>query len=79
MLIKFLFLLKLNHNELLSYPTTYHQIFFSQVEDAYNMGAVAVGATIYFGSESSSEEIVAVAEAFARARELGLLQCYGAI
>lgn len=73
------FLLKLNHNELLSYPTTYHQIFFSQVEDAYNMGAVAVGATIYFGSESSSEEIVAVAEAFARARELGMatvLWCY---
>ncbi|MEF9519990.1 class I fructose-bisphosphate aldolase [Chlamydia crocodili] len=73
------FMLKLNHNELLSYPTTYHQIFFSQVESAYNMGAVAVGATIYFGSETSSEEIVAVSRAFARARELGLatvLWCY---
>ncbi|WP_139414382.1 class I fructose-bisphosphate aldolase [Chlamydia abortus] len=73
------FMLKLNHNELLSYPTTYHQIFFSQVENAYNMGAVAVGATVYFGSETSSEEIVAVSRAFARARELGLatvLWCY---
>lgn len=73
------FLLKINHNELLSYPTTHHQIFFSQVEDAYNMGAVAVGATIYFGSETSSEEIVAVSKAFAKARELGLatvLWCY---
>ncbi|QVE49040.1 class I fructose-bisphosphate aldolase [Chlamydia crocodili] len=73
------FMLKLNHNELLSYPTTYHQIFFSQVESAYNMGAVAVGATIYFGSETSSEEIVAVSRAFTRARELGLatvLWCY---
>ncbi|ODJ00550.1 class I fructose-bisphosphate aldolase [Chlamydia psittaci] len=73
------FMLKLNHNELLSYPTTYHQIFFSQVENAYNMGAVAVGATVYFGSETSSEEIIAVSRAFARARELGLatvLWCY---
>ncbi|SGA22771.1 fructose-bisphosphate aldolase [Chlamydia abortus] len=73
------FMLKLNHNELLSYPTTYHQIFYSQVENAYNMGAVAVGATVYFGSETSSEEIVAVSRAFARARELGLatvLWCY---
>lgn len=73
------FLLKINHNELLSYPTTHHQIFFSQVEDAYNMGAVAVGATVYFGSETSSEEIVAVSKAFSKARELGLatvLWCY---
>lgn len=73
------FLLKINHNELLSYPTTHHQILFSQVEDAYNMGAVAVGATIYFGSETSSEEIVAVSKAFSKARELGLatvLWCY---
>lgn len=73
------FIVKLNHNELLSYPTTYRQIFFSQVESAYNMGAVAVGATIYFGSESSKEEIVAVSEAFAHARELGMatiLWCY---
>ncbi|WP_366223835.1 class I fructose-bisphosphate aldolase [Chlamydia buteonis] len=73
------FMLKLNHNELLSYPTTYHQIFFSEVENAYNMGALAVGATVYFGSETSSEEITAVSRAFARARELGLatvLWCY---
>lgn len=73
------FLLKINHNELLSYPTTHHQIFFSQVEDAYNMGAVAVGTTVYFGSETSSEEIVAVSKAFSKARELGLatvLWCY---
>ena len=73
------FILKLNHNELLSYPTTYHQIFFSQVESAYSMGAIGVGATIYFGSETSSQEIVTVSQAFARARELGLatiLWCY---
>lgn len=73
------FILKLNHNELLSYPTSYHQIFFSQVQDAYNMGAVAVGATIYFGSETSAQEIEAVSHAFALARELGLatiLWCY---
>lgn len=73
------FILKLNHNELLSYPTTYHQIFFSQVESAYSMGAVGVGATIYFGSETSSQEIVAVSQAFTKARELGLatiLWCY---
>lgn len=73
------FIVKLNHNELLSYPTSYHQIFFAQVQDAYNMGAVAVGATIYFGSETSSQEIEAVSHAFALARELGLatiLWCY---
>lgn len=73
------FMLKLNHNELLSYPTKYHQIFFTQVEAAYSMGAVAVGATVYFGSETSNEEIVAVSNAFAKARSLGLatvLWCY---
>ncbi|WP_201456899.1 class I fructose-bisphosphate aldolase [Chlamydia sp. 17-3921] len=73
------FILKLNHNELLSYPTSYHQIFFSQIESAYNLGAIAVGATIYFGSETSNEEIVAVSKVFARARDLGLatiLWCY---
>lgn len=73
------FILKLNHNELLSYPTTYHQTFFAQVEDAYNMGAIAVGATIYFGSETSSEEIDMVSHVFSQARELGLatiLWCY---
>ncbi|EPP34420.1 deoC/LacD aldolase family protein [Chlamydia ibidis] len=73
------FILKLNHNELLSYPTKYHQIFFSQVESAHNMGAVAVGATIYFGSETSSQEIIAVSRAFEKAREFGMatvLWCY---
>lgn len=73
------FMLKLNHNELLSYPTKYQQIFFTQVESAYSMGAVAVGATVYFGSETSSIEITSVANAFAKARELGMatvLWCY---
>ncbi|MEG0037200.1 MAG: class I fructose-bisphosphate aldolase [Victivallaceae bacterium] len=73
------FIVKLNHNELLSYPNTYHQIFFTQVEEAYNLGAVAVGATIYFGSETSREEIIMVSEAFSRARDLGMatiLWCY---
>lgn len=73
------FILKLNHNELLSYPTTYNQIFFCRAKNAYDMGAVAVGATIYFGSENSSKEIVMVADAFAQAHELGMatiLWCY---
>ena len=73
------FILKLNHNELLSYPTTYEQIMFSSVDQAYNMGAVAVGATIYFGSEGSNRQIIEVSEAFEYAHELGLatiLWCY---
>ncbi|WP_213318368.1 class I fructose-bisphosphate aldolase [Chlamydiifrater volucris] len=73
------FILKINHNELLTYPNKHRQVMFSRVEDAYNMGAIAVGATIYFGSETSSEEIVEVSESFALARELGLgtiLWCY---
>lgn len=73
------FMLKINHNELLSYPSSHNQILFSRVEDAYNMGAVAVGATIYFGSETCSKEIVEVSQAFSKARELGLatvLWCY---
>jgi class I fructose-bisphosphate aldolase len=73
------FVVKLNHNELLSYPNTYEQIMFGTVEDAYQMGAAAVGATIYFGSEDSRRQIVEVAEAFARAHELGMatiLWCY---
>jgi len=73
------FILKLNHNELLSYPNSYDQIFFSHVEQAYNMGAAAVGATIYFGSAESNRQIQEVSEAFQHAHELGLgtiLWCY---
>lgn len=73
------FLVKINHNELLTYPNTYDQIMFGSIEKAYNMGAAAVGATIYFGSEESSRQIVEVAEAFEYAHELGLatvLWCY---
>jgi class I fructose-bisphosphate aldolase len=73
------FLVKLNHNEFLSYPNKYDQIFFAQVEQAFDMGAVAVGATIYFGSAESTRQIQEVSAAFARAHELGLvtvLWCY---
>ena len=73
------FIVKINHNELLTYPNKYDQIMFGSVEDAWNMGAVAVGATIYFGSEESNQQIVEVAEAFERAHDLGMatvLWCY---
>jgi len=73
------FLVKINHNELLTYPNTFDQIMFGSIEKAYNMGAAAVGATIYFGSEESSRQIVEVAEAFDYAHELGMatvLWCY---
>ncbi|MEB3196382.1 MAG: class I fructose-bisphosphate aldolase [Candidatus Sericytochromatia bacterium] len=73
------FVVKINHNEFLSYPNTYDQVMFGTVEDAYEMGAAAVGATIYFGSAESRRQIVEVAEAFARAHELGMatiLWCY---
>jgi class I fructose-bisphosphate aldolase len=73
------FLVKLNHNELLTYPTKYDQVMFGSVEDAWNLGAAAVGATIYFGSEQSDRQIVEVSEAFERAHELGMatvLWCY---
>ncbi len=73
------FLVKLNHNELLSYPNRYDQIRFGTVREAWNMGAVAIGATIYFGSAESRRQIVEVAEAFAEAHALGLatvLWCY---
>jgi class I fructose-bisphosphate aldolase len=73
------FLLKLNHNEFLSYPNKYDQIMFAQVEQAFEMGAVAVGATIYFGSAESDRQIVEVSRAFYRAHELGMLTvlwCY---
>jgi class I fructose-bisphosphate aldolase len=70
---------KLNHNEFLTYPNKFDQIFFGSVEQAFEMGAVAVGATIYFGSEESARQIQEVSRAFARAHELGLvtvLWCY---
>lgn len=73
------FVLKLNHNELLSYPNKYDQIMFASVEQAWDMGCVAVGATIYFGSEESDRQIIEVSEAFAHAHELGMatiLWCY---
>ena len=73
------FIAKINHNELLTYPTKYDQVMFGSVEAAWNLGAVAVGATIYFGSENSSRQLVEVAEAFERAHQLGMaciLWCY---
>ncbi len=73
------FIVKINHNELLTYPNSYDQIMFGSIEEAWNMGAVAVGATIYFGSPESNRQIVEVAEAFERAHELGMatiLWCY---
>jgi len=73
------FVLKLNHNELVTYPNDFRQIMFAQVEQAWNMGCTAVGATIYFGSPDSNRQIIEVAEAFAAAHELGMatiLWCY---
>ena len=73
------FLLKFNHNEFLTYPNKYDQIFFANIKQAREMGAVAVGATIYFGSAESGRQIVEVSEAFAMAHELGMatvLWCY---
>jgi class I fructose-bisphosphate aldolase len=73
------FLLKLNHNELLTYPNKYDQTLFTSVRQAYDMGCVAVGATIYFGSAESRRQITEVSHAFAHAHELGMatvLWCY---
>lgn len=73
------FLLKFNHNELLRYPNIHDQIFFASVKQAYEMGCVAVGATIYFGSEESRQQIIDVSRAFEMAHELGMatvLWCY---
>jgi class I fructose-bisphosphate aldolase len=67
------FLVKLNHNETLSYPTEYDQTLYASVEQAFNMGAVAVGATIYFGSEESRRQIEEISAAFERAHELGMV------
>ena len=73
------FIVKINHNELLTYPNKYDQVMFGTVEEAWNLGAAAVGATIYFGSPESTRQLVEVAEAFVRAHELGMatvLWCY---
>ena len=73
------FIVKINHNELLSYPNTYDQVLFGTVRDAWNMGAAAVGATIYFGSPESRRQLVEIARAFDLAHELGMatiLWCY---
>jgi class I fructose-bisphosphate aldolase len=73
------FILKINHNELLSYPNQYDQKMFASVEQAFNMGACAVGATIYYGSENSGKQIIDVSRTFERAHELGMftiLWCY---
>jgi class I fructose-bisphosphate aldolase len=67
------FIMKINHNELLSYPTTYDQILFASVKQAFEMGAVAVGATIYFGSQESDRQIQEISQAFEYAHEFGLV------
>ena len=73
------FIVKINHNELLTYPNQFDQVMFGTIDEARDMGAVAVGATIYFGSDQSTRQITEVAEAFAYAHELGMatiLWCY---
>jgi fructose-bisphosphate aldolase, class I len=73
------FIVKMNHNELLTYPNQFNQVFFGTVQEAWDMGAAAVGATIYFGSEQSDRQIIEVSRAFAEAHELGMatvLWCY---
>jgi class I fructose-bisphosphate aldolase len=73
------FIVKINHNELLTYPNQFNQILFGTVQEAYDMGAAAVGATIYFGSANSDKQIIEISHAFAKAHELGMatvLWCY---
>lgn len=73
------FILKINHNELLTYPSTFDQLMFASIDQAFDMGAVAVGATIYFGSDESDRQIQEVSEAFSYAHDLGMatiLWCY---
>jgi class I fructose-bisphosphate aldolase len=73
------FIVKINHNELLTFPNQFNQILFGTVEEAYNMGAAAVGATIYFGSDQADRQIIEISQAFAKAHELGMatvLWCY---
>jgi len=73
------FILKINHNELMTYPNKFDQVLFASVDQAFDMGCVAVGATIYFGSDESTRQIVEISQAFERAHELGMatiLWCY---
>ncbi len=73
------FMVKINHNELLTYPNAFKQILFGTVKQAHDMGAAAIGATIYFGSDDAHREIIEIAQAFALAHELGMatvLWCY---
>src|SRR5262244_3716785 len=73
------FIVKINHNELLTFPNQFNQILFGTVKEAFDMGAAAVGATIYFGSEQSDRQIIEISQAFAHAHELGMatvLWCY---
>ncbi len=73
------FIVKINHNEMLTYPNKFDQILFGTVDEAHRMGAVAIGATVYFGSPESGRQIVEISQAFARAHELGMatvLWCY---
>jgi class I fructose-bisphosphate aldolase len=73
------YIVKINHNELLTYPNKFDQVMFGSVEQAFDLGAAGVGATIYFGSEESTRQIQEVSEAFYRAHELGMftvLWCY---
>ncbi|MBI2758146.1 MAG: class I fructose-bisphosphate aldolase [Chloroflexi bacterium] len=73
------FIVKINHNELLTYPNNFEQILFGTIREAYDMGAAAIGATIYFGSDDSHRELIEIAQAFALAHELGMatiLWCY---
>src|SRR5687767_5050015 len=73
------FIVKINHNELMTYPNQFDQVLFGTVKEAHNMGAVAVGATIYFGCDESTRQITEISEAFAQAHELGMaciLWCY---
>jgi fructose-bisphosphate aldolase, class I len=73
------FIVKINHNELLTFPNRFDQVVFGTVQEAYNMGAAAVGATVYFGSDQSTRQIIEISQAFAHAHELGMatvLWCY---
>jgi len=73
------FIVKINHNELLTFPNQFNQILFGTVQEAYDMGAAAVGATIYFGSDQADRQIIEISHAFAKAHELGMatvLWCY---
>ena len=71
------FIVKINHNELLTLPNKFDQVLFGTVKEAHNLGAVAVGATIYFGSDESTRQIVEISQAFAQAHELGMVSHRG--